>query len=138
MVSLLSEDGFVFTKWEMAQLDEMSHDVGRIGSYWILDAWDAATSDIDYLVYLKGSSREAFLSWARETGFVTTAPGRASTPGSEFISYKRGRVNLIITFNEDFYLNGMRAQILCEKLRLWDRDDRVLVWQAFLYDGEDE
>lgn len=59
----------------------------------------------------------------------------AQTPLS-FQSFTLGDLNLIITFDPEFYRRFLAATGIAKHLNLLDKDDRVMLFQAVLYGNE--
>lgn len=55
----------------------------------------------------------------------------------EFDSFKKGDINYIVTTSKEFYENFGRATALAKKLNLVKKEDRITLFQVFLYDNWD-
>lgn len=52
---------------------------------------------------------------------------------SDFMSWRKGAVNLIVTASEQFATRHRAATALCKRLNLMSKQDRIAVFQAVLY-----
>lgn len=52
----------------------------------------------------------------------------------DFMSWRKGHVNLIVTASKDFATRHQFATALCKKLNLKNKSDRVALFQAVLYE----
>lgn len=59
----------------------------------------------------------------------------ASPPGINFISYRQGDTNLIVTPDAKFYNKFMAATRTAKALNLMSKKDRVTLFQAILYEA---
>lgn len=50
-----------------------------------------------------------------------------------FMSWRMGRINLIVTGNRDFARRHSAATAVCRRLNLHDKADRIALFQAVLY-----
>jgi len=55
------------------------------------------------------------------------------TVGSGFMSWRKDKMNIIFTANEDFARRHKAATNICKKLNVMEKADRVKIFQAFLY-----
>lgn len=53
--------------------------------------------------------------------------------GKDFTAFRKGKVNLICTQNEEFYKNYIIATQSCKKLNLLDKQDRIKLFDAIIY-----
>jgi len=97
-----------------------------------------AESDTDYLVFAPSEK-------ACSDAVATAAEHDFNWEGSEhyqhcalntFMSWRKEKLNLIITRNEDFAQKHRLATKVCKKLNLLNKDHRITVFQAILY-GKD-
>lgn len=61
-----------------------------------------------------------------QSGYLATAP-------LSFQSFTLGALNLIITFDPDFYRRFMAATGVAKRLNLLDKGDRITLFQAVIY-----
>ena len=91
-------------------------------------------TDIDYLV-LKTQPEGDLNELINEFGFG--AEGLLSTsskyPESEFASYRKGNINLIVARTECFYSMFIHATNISRTLNLLEKADRIKLFQAILY-----
>ena len=52
---------------------------------------------------------------------------------NEFMSWRRGDINLIVTASGDFARRHRAATSVCTRLNLMNKDDRIALFQAVLY-----
>ena len=64
-------------------------------------------------------------------GEVYFTPDSKTT--SQFISLKKGNINLIVTDNKDFYDKFLLATHVCKTLNVMEKQHRITVFQAILY-----
>ncbi len=94
-------------------------------------------TDADYLVLIPVGQRIALDLVAKLCGAGWHWDGsehyqKAVSDG--FMSWKRGHVNLIITSNRHFWERHQLATAVCKKLNLMHKPDRIVLFQALLYD----
>lgn len=53
--------------------------------------------------------------------------------GEGFNCYRKGKLNLIVTEDEEFYIKFVRATRLAKKLNLLKKEDRITLFQDILY-----
>ncbi len=87
-------------------------------------------TDQDYLA-LRPSGRA--LAWLAENGFVTTTDDTYDGLKSEFTSFKKGDVNIIVTVDDTFHSAFMAATHVAKRLNLLNKKDRIALFQAVLY-----
>lgn len=99
-------------------------------------------TDKDYLVllhwdYIETSLLEEYLS---SSGFLYEGDQSYKDCAEDyntelaFRSYRKGDVNLIVTFSKIFYEKFLAATLLAKKLNLMEKQQRVDLFQTFLYD----
>jgi hypothetical protein len=86
-------------------------------------------TDDDYLIYA-GHDPET-IKRILNAGFITDSD--LNYQSSFFTSFRRDKINLIVTHDLSFYANHIRATQLCKKLNLLKKSDRIAVFQAILY-----
>lgn len=59
--------------------------------------------------------------------------GGSGQDDSEFESWTKGDINLILTDSEDFYQKFLAATSVCKRLNLLDKEDRKALFRACLY-----
>lgn len=95
-------------------------------------------TDEDWLVVLppgdRGRVSEA-VAVLSEGGFEWEGDSEhyQDSASSGFMSWRNGRVNLIVTASADFVGKYRVATSVCKRLNLMSRPDRVLVFRAILY-----
>lgn len=52
---------------------------------------------------------------------------------NDFMSWRKDRVNLIVTASEEFARRHRAATAMCKRLNLLDKQDRIALFQAVLY-----
>jgi hypothetical protein len=86
-------------------------------------------NDVDYLFLVKDMSVACeFLNrkrWALDSKVYKEMP--------QFLSFKAGRMNALITEDAHFFSDFIMAAEVCKVLRLEKREDRVKVHQILLY-----
>jgi len=87
-------------------------------------------TDEDVLIFTE--EIETLVGNCIETGFKRDGSTR-STYGAGFVSLRQGRMNLIVTDNEEFFDKFMLATFVCKSLNLLSKAERVIVFQAILY-----
>jgi hypothetical protein len=83
-------------------------------------------TDEDWVVYVR--DMEAFVDMAIENGWELDSEDRY--PGDEFNSIRKGAVNLIVTENFEFFTQMVVATLLCRRLNLHNKEDRLAVFEA--------
>lgn len=87
-------------------------------------------SDYDYLLLIKRFSLNGFKKKLR-TKFVQESDGYGPySPESKFVSFRSGKLNILITKDKKYYRNTIAAQEISEKLELVNRNDRVMVFET--------
>jgi len=90
-------------------------------------------SDYDVLVYVADPWWAPGGGWSVCTGIDSpTRPAELGYP-TDFRSYRRGEVNLIVTSDPDFYDRFLAATHVAKRLNLKKKPDRVALFQAVLY-----
>jgi hypothetical protein len=90
-------------------------------------------SDFDFLVH---KSRGEGVSVLPELGYDLELGNEHYEPADgKFNSWRKGKVNIIYTNCDQFYQAFQKANALCKALKLLNRDDRVTVFQAILYNN---
>lgn len=101
----------------------------EVGSRTIEGAW-TPQSDYDVLVL----SPENICADIDALGFRLESGGAHYDPSQgDFNSWRRGDVNVILTYDTSFAARFRKANSLCRFLRLKERGDRVAVFQSILY-----
>lgn len=117
-------------------LDEFSEDddclLSKTGSRVICNPAPEDT-DIDYLAYVPEHKQHKFLCMLCENDFVVGGDDSSCDDEEEFQSFKRGNLNIILTFNEAFYRKFKLATKVAKKLNLLKKEDRIMLFQAILY-----
>lgn len=100
----------------------------QTGSRFICDP-PVLTTDDDYVVYGTRAALEKLCA----DGFQITSPVRGYDING-FIALRRGEINLIFTQDQQFYHRFVKATRLAKRLNLREREQRVALFQAVLYD----
>lgn len=92
-------------------------------------------SDFDYLVVIpdKRVCVAEVVSGLLLLGFECEGDAEYQGAGGDFMSWRRGDVNLIVTADVDFAAKHRVATALCKRLNLMNKPDRIAVFQAVLY-----
>lgn len=91
-------------------------------------------TDIDYLALVPSmSSADASLV---DQGYVTTTDHEYEGAESNFASYKRGNINVLVTDDDQYYAAFMAATHVAKRLNLMKKSDRICLFQAVLYRKE--
>jgi hypothetical protein len=64
--------------------------------------------------------------------------GRPGKKDSEFVSIRKGDINLIVTEDKGFYDKFLLATHVCKTLNVMEKVNRVMVFQAILYGNKKE
>ena len=104
-------------------------DIKRVGSKVTCDPAPTDT-DEDWLVYTENLS--TLVGDCIEQGLTH----EGSYAGSAFVSLRQGPTNLIITDRKEFFDKFMLATHVCKTLNVLDKQDRIVVFQAILYEKE--
>jgi hypothetical protein len=95
-------------------------------------------TDEDWMILVGADDIKEFshrlLSKDFELGGSTCSDERTPEPPDKFWSLKKDDLNLLITCNEDFFDDFHRATRLARVLNLRKKGDRILLFQAILYD----
>ncbi|WP_287178065.1 hypothetical protein [Mesorhizobium sp.] len=93
-------------------------------------------TDQDYLVEMPSDEQ----SISRVVGLLTDARFRwegdtehYQSAANEFMSWRRGDINLIVTASAEFARRHRAATHVCTRLNLMVKDDRIALFQAVLY-----
>tara|TARA_R110002153_G_scaffold249706_1_gene406176 strand:- start:387 stop:677 length:291 start_codon:yes stop_codon:yes gene_type:complete len=88
-------------------------------------------TDEDFLALVpdEDAAWEHLLGMGFETGTDADYDGMASN----FISFKRGATNVIVTADADWFCKFMAASHVAKRLNLLKKADRIAVFQAVLY-----
>lgn len=108
--------------------NEMFEGIAETGSYHMCDPAIVDT-DIDYLVLT--INHEMLSLQLMNEGFVVE--GDNSYGESEFESYRRGNMNILVNTDKQFFSKWQDATRLCTKLNLSEKKDRIALFQYILY-----
>lgn len=53
---------------------------------------------------------------------------------THFHSFRKGKLNILLTANEQFCQRHQRATAFCKKLNVMDKEDRIALFRCFLYE----
>lgn len=99
-------------------------------------------TDEDYLVELPNSREDTvarIVSRLSEAGYRWEGSHQHyQTAANEFMSWRLGTINLIITASADFARRHRAATHVCTRLNLMSKDDRIALFQAVLYGNIDK
>lgn len=93
-------------------------------------------SDHDYLIeHLSGTSGLAAIhAWLAENGFSRDGADHYDPgDGTLFTSWRREKINLIVTGDNEFAGRHHAATSVCKRLNLLKKADRIAVFKAVLY-----
>ena len=93
-----------------------------------------AVSDSSYLDYMFFvMSLKHAVKTLEELGFATFAYTKDDFESYQFLSLRRGLINVLLTASSDFFEDFKLATRVATKLGLTHKDDRVTLFQAILY-----
>ncbi len=92
-------------------------------------------TDQDYLVLDEMSSVE-FSGWLIDQGFETTTDFDYGEM-AEFVSWRKGDINVIAAQSKDFWVKFLSASSVCKRLNLLRKPDRIAVFRSVLYNEID-
>lgn len=97
-----------------------------------------AGSDYDYLVEAHQGAISDIVLLLSQAGWNWEGHSEhyQSVASSDFMSWRREDVNLIITANAEFARRHRAATKVCTRLNLMDKADRIALFQAVLYGNE--
>ena len=87
-------------------------------------------TDEDWLVYTEDLS--TLIGDCVEQGLTL----EGSYAGDAFVSLRQGPTNVIITDRKEFFDKFMLATHVCKTLNVLDKQHRIVVFQAILYEKE--
>lgn len=90
-------------------------------------------TDTDEDVLLLTDDLSMLIADCIEVGFTRDGDTRMSYPEG-FVSLRNGTMNFIVTDDEEFYKKFMLATHVCKSLNVMDKSNRIVVFQAILYD----
>ena len=93
-------------------------------------------TDQDFLVVVPSKMQVVsnLVSYLVEAGFNWEGSKHYQiVAASDFMSWRRGDVNLIVTANSTFAMRHRVATYFCKRLNLLDKEDRIAAFQAILY-----
>lgn len=88
-------------------------------------------TDEDTVVLASPGYEEALL----KNGFKSSTNELEYDTLGAFVSWRKGDENFIVTTNKQFYDNFVKATKLAKNLNLLKKEDRVILFQALLYDN---
>lgn len=91
-------------------------------------------TDTDEDVLLLTDDLSMLIADCIEVGFTRDGDTRMSYPEG-FVSLRNGTMNFIVTDDEEFYKKFMLATHVCKSLNVMDKSNRIVVFQAILYDN---
>jgi hypothetical protein len=115
-------------------LSDMALHVSACGSRVTVDP-PPTGSDHDFLVLIERSERTVadVVSRLSSDGFAWEGNEHYQNAMGNFMSWRKGNLNLIVTSNPDFVSRHLVATKVCTALNLRRKADRVMVFQAVLY-----
>lgn len=108
----------------------------RVGSSWTCFPVPSC-ADLDYLCYVDDLNE--FSTLAMSFGFILENSENAERYigcDLQFVSLRKGNVNLLATSKLDFYEKFLAATSVAKKLNLLKKSDRIDLFQAVLYAKE--
>ena len=90
-------------------------------------------SDWDYLIYIRQDKFESLLEKISNLGFKIEGNEEYDMYKNEFVSFRKGELNLIVTCQSEFRDRHVIATKICKQLNLMDKQDRIMVFQGMLY-----
>ena len=95
-------------------------------------------TDIDYLVLFRKNyeygAKLRNLSWSYDGSEINDIINNIPEE-DRFQSYSCGDVNFICTTSENFYLRFIAATKIAKSLNLMEKEDRIVLFQAILYEN---
>jgi len=87
-------------------------------------------SDHDFLVFSASPAPHVF----DQAGFTLETGGNHYEPSEGYFnSWRKGAVNFVATYRPSFCENFLKANTIAQALKLKDREDRVTLFKALLY-----
>lgn len=130
--SLIFNQPFTTLIEEFPALKEHIIEVAHVGSTFICSPTPTDT-DIDNLVLLKGKlyhKKRDIFNILQEAGWDGNE--EYFTNSSEFHSFKKDNLNLIFTFDPNFYSKFLLAAEVCQNLNLHSKHDRIMIHDAII------
>lgn len=91
-------------------------------------------TDQDYVVYIAESNASGLPGDLTERGFELDNPNEHYRPEKGmFNSWRKDDINLIITFNLQFFENFKEATRIAKYMNIRDKETRIALFQAILY-----
>lgn len=120
--------------WIESGLNEAGCTVEPCGSRVTCDPPPSDT-DQDYLVEAPQAAISDIVAFLSQANFRWEGASEhyQNVAQSDFMSWRRDDVNLIITANADFAKRHRAATALCKRLNLMVKADRIALFQAVLY-----
>lgn len=87
-----------------------------------------ADSDIDLLCLLPTEYWDSFLKASKEDGWEWE-----NNYGGDFLSFRKDKINLIVTFRSSMFNKFKLAAEVCKMLNLTDKQHRIAVHNAIIY-----
>lgn len=87
-------------------------------------------TDVDFLVLTEHPSPSLLAAKGYE---LDKGSDHYEPSQGKFNSWRKGRINLIVTYDEQFYNEFLRATLVAKSLNLLDKRDRIKLFQALLY-----
>ena len=91
-------------------------------------------SDYDFLVCVIAEDGQSLMVMLEAEGFIWEGGQHYAIALSSFMSWRKGKVNLICTSSTAFFNKHKFATKICKLLALPKKSDRIKVFQAILYD----
>lgn len=122
---------------DLTSIDHFLIDHKPVGSRVTCDPPPMDT-DEDHLILIESEDLAAALDALADDGYVAHTPrGRyyheSSGRPSEFVSVRKGEINLLITSKDKFFRRFIAATSIAKRFNLMDKEDRVALFQAVLY-----
>lgn len=97
-------------------------------------------TDEDWLILSKEDDEDLLFRDILEMGFFVEGdylyPDYELLANSQFLSFRKGTINFILTSNQDFFERFKRATKIAKRLNLLQKSDRIALFQRILYDNK--
>lgn len=123
--------------------DELPNDVAKILAGCVIDPCGSRVTcdppkldtDRDFLVVIPDvpSTISEIIRALEDAGFYWEGSIHYQDAASNFMSWRRDDLNLIVTSNAEFATRHRAATFVCKRLNLPSKQDRITVFQAVLY-----
>lgn len=97
----------------------------RTGSSYICDP-PVTNTDVDYVCLVEESSKVILDTWLTNQGYTDVSK---MYEGTDFISARKERLNLIIVWSDSNYEGWVEATLQAKELNLTNKEDRVALFK---------